>query len=163
MVRVSAQLAVAASIASLVSAAPTAPKTVVIPVKKGSSGKSITSKDVVEHDLARIAAYNDKSGSLSARASSGPAINEDVSYIAEVSICGTVYDLIIDTGSSNTWVRLLAKLFAGFSLLTITIFSTGWSRVKDPIDVRYEHWPRVLCVLWIWHSLGHREDWFSTF
>lgn len=102
MVRIASQLAVAASLASLVASAPTERSaTVTIPVKKGSSGKQISAKQVVEHGLARIAAYNDRS--IQKRASSGSAINADVSYLAPVSICSTTYDLIVDTGSSNTW------------------------------------------------------------
>lgn len=110
MVRFASQLAVAVSIASFVSAAPAqVEKVVTIPVRKGTSGKSFTAKDVVERDLARIAAFNDKSGSLSARAGSGTAINEDVTYVAAVTICQQTFDLIVDTGSSNTWVCVFRK------------------------------------------------------
>lgn len=106
MVRVATFLILAASVATLASAAPALKeKRVVVPVRKGTSGKPITAKDVVERDLARIAKYNDKS--LSARASSGTAINEDVTYVAQVSFCSQTFDLIVDTGSSNTWVRIV--------------------------------------------------------
>lgn len=99
------QLGFAASVISLVSAAPAqSEKLLTIPVRKGTSGKSLTAKDVVERDFSRIASYNTKSGSLATRASSGPAINEDVTYVAAVTICTTVYNLIVDTGSSNIWV-----------------------------------------------------------
>lgn len=105
MVLLASHLALSASIISLVSAVPAQnDKFLIIPVRKGTSGNPITAKAVVERDISRIASYNVKSGSLTARASSGVAINKDVSYVAGVAICTTIYDLIIDTGSSNTWV-----------------------------------------------------------
>ena len=62
---------------------------------------------VVVRDLARIAGYNDKP--LPARAFSGTAINEDVTYVAQVSICSETFDLIVDAGSSNIWVRIVGQ------------------------------------------------------
>lgn len=103
-------LALAASIASFVSAAPAAvEKRTTIPVRKGHSSKSISAKSVVERDLARIANYNARkpaSAGLEARASSGTITNEDVSYVASIEICTSYYSLIVDTGSSNLWVSL---------------------------------------------------------
>lgn len=103
-------LALAASVASLVAAVPTAvEKRTTIPVRKGHSSKGISAKSVVERDLARIANYNARkpaSAGLEARASSGTATNEDVSYVASVTICSASYSLIVDTGSSNLWVSL---------------------------------------------------------
>ena len=107
MVHVATSLALAASLSTLglVSALPAQnEKRVVIPVRKGTSGQPITAHDVVERDTARIAVYNRNSKPLSARASSGTAINEDVTYIAQVSFCSQTFNLIVDTGSSNTWV-----------------------------------------------------------
>jgi len=102
--------AVSFHVTTLVSAAPAERgKSVVIPIRKGTSGKHITAKDVVERDLARIAVYNGKSAAVSARASSGTAINKDVTYVAQVSICSQTFDLIVDTGSSNTWVRITSS------------------------------------------------------
>ena len=110
MVRPTASLALVAAVTTLVSAVPAQQeKRLVIPVHKGVSGTRITAKDVLARDLARIAAYNDKSKSLSARASSGTAINKDVTYVAMVSFCSQAFALIVDTGSSNTWVRDLVK------------------------------------------------------
>lgn len=105
MVLLTSSLAFVASIISLISAAP-APgeQFLTIPVKKGTSGTSFTAKDVVERDLSRVASYNTQSGPLRERAFSIVAINEDVSYVVAVTICGVVYYLIVDTGSSNTWV-----------------------------------------------------------
>jgi Eukaryotic aspartyl protease len=99
-------------ITTLVSAAPAERgKPDIIPVRKGTSGKHITAKDVVERDLARIAVYNrdGESTAVSARASSGTAINKDVTYVAQVSICSQTFDLTVDTGSSNTWVRIMSS------------------------------------------------------
>lgn len=105
MVLLTSHLAFAASIISLISAAPSpGEQFLTIPVKKGTSGKSFTAKDIVERDFSRIASYNAQSGSLSTRASSIVAINEDVDYVVAVTICGVVYYLIVDTGSSNLWV-----------------------------------------------------------
>ncbi|KAF8317958.1 putative aspartic protease [Clavulina sp. PMI_390] len=101
MVRLASQLAVAASIASLVAAAPAPGSTIILPVKKGTSGNKITAKGVVERDQARIAGYNGRT--LEKRASSGTVSNADVSYLAPVTFCSTTYQLIVDTGSSNTW------------------------------------------------------------
>lgn len=72
MVRITTSFALAVSVATLVQAVPAQRvKHVVIPVRKGTSGKLVTAKDVVERDLARISVYNDKSEPISTRASSG--------------------------------------------------------------------------------------------
>lgn len=111
MVRISAKLALATAALQCVNAAPSVPeKRVTIPVRKGTSGHPITAKDVVDHDLARIASYNGRSHTLAARAASGSAINVDVSYLAAVQICTQTFDLIVDTGSSNIWVGCMSRL-----------------------------------------------------
>lgn len=113
MVCISAKLAIAAVALQSVYAAPSTPeKRITIPVRKGTSGHPITAKDVVDHDLARIASYNGRSHSLVARASSGSAINVDVSYLAAVQICTQTFDLIVDTGSSNLWVRVSRLVYS---------------------------------------------------
>jgi hypothetical protein len=112
MVCIITSFALAVSVATLVQAAPAQrEKRVVIPVRKGTSGNPITAKDVIERDLARISVYNDKPEPVSARASYGTAINIDVTYIAEVSICSQTFGLIVDTGSSNTWVCIVYHKF----------------------------------------------------
>ncbi|CAN8104095.1 unnamed protein product [Discula destructiva] len=92
--------------AAAVSAAPakTQAKTVVLPLKHYSNVTSI--KNIVDKGQSRIDAINKEqttSSSWAIDVSSGPVTNEEVSYIAAVTIGGTAYDLIVDTGSSNTW------------------------------------------------------------
>lgn len=58
-----------------------------------------TMKSIVDSGKARIQAMNDKGLSkISERQSSGSITNEDVSYVAPVSIGGRTYQLIVDTG-----------------------------------------------------------------
>ncbi|KAG8219573.1 aspartic proteinase [Butyriboletus roseoflavus] len=66
---------------------------------------------LVERDQARAAALKDRAtaiqnGSLDRRTASIPVTNEAVSYVAAVGVGNpaTTYSLIVDTGSSNTWV-----------------------------------------------------------
>lgn len=102
MARLSTKLALAASVASLVSAAPVEESFIRVPVKHHTSTRAFTSKDIVAKDAARISHYNGKTKET--RASSGAIYNELYSYIATPTVGNTVFDLIIDTGSSNTWV-----------------------------------------------------------
>ncbi|KAM3583976.1 hypothetical protein VKS41_003942 [Umbelopsis sp. WA50703] len=60
-------------------------------------------------------------------AASFPAINEDFSYISQVTVGTQTFDLIVDTGSSNTWVGAGTKYKAGS-----TSKSTG-----DSVSVSY--------------------------
>ncbi|KAF7968489.1 hypothetical protein HWV62_30483 [Athelia sp. TMB] len=83
------------------------------PITKKAS-KSITA--TVAKDQARLAKFN------GAAASSGTVINEVDSYIAQVT-----FDLIVDTGSSNTWVGADTKFSKG---------STGVSTGKS-VSVSY--------------------------
>lgn len=106
MARLSAKLALAASVASLVAAAP-APieeNFVRIPVKQRTSSRAFTAKDILAKDNARITHYNARSNGKQTRQSSAAIYNELYSYIATPTVGDTVFDLIIDTGSSNTWV-----------------------------------------------------------
>jgi hypothetical protein len=108
MVDVATLLALAASVITLISALSAQnEKRVVIPVRKNTSGRSITAKDISGRDLARIAAYNSKSESISVRASGVMAINRDIAYVAMISFCSQTFALVVDTGSSNTWVCVL--------------------------------------------------------
>ncbi|KAI3401975.1 hypothetical protein diail_3949 [Diaporthe ilicicola] len=86
-----------------VSAAPVEDRasTVVLPLKKHINVTSIN--NIVQKGHARISAINGEQAAPVARASSGTVTNEDVSYVAPVSIGGKTYELIVDTGSSNTW------------------------------------------------------------
>ncbi|KAJ7070794.1 aspartic peptidase A1 [Mycena amicta] len=65
------------------------------------------SATIVQADLARIQAVKSRKSAKHARAViSEPVSNQVVSYIASVGVGSpaTTYDLIVDTGSSNTWV-----------------------------------------------------------
>lgn len=84
--------AVAVSAAPLESRA----ETIVLPLKKHSNVTSIS--NIVQKGHARISAINGEQAAPVARASSGTVINEDVSYVAPVTIGGKSYDLIVDTG-----------------------------------------------------------------
>ncbi|KAF8317082.1 acid protease [Clavulina sp. PMI_390] len=75
-------------------------KRVTLPIQKRNSG-NFTAKDVVNRDLARLAHY--KSRSFTKRLHIGTITNADVDYFAKIRICAKSYNLIIDTGSSNTW------------------------------------------------------------
>lgn len=84
--------AVAVSAAPLESRA----ETIVLPLKKHSNVTSIS--NIVQKGHARISAINGEQAAPAARQSSGTVTNEDVSYVAPVSIGGKTYDLIVDTG-----------------------------------------------------------------
>lgn len=91
-------LAVAAAIVA-VSAAPVEQqvKTTILPLKHVSNVKS--SKNLVNRGHQRINAINGvRAIGPTAAVSSGSVTNEDVSYVAPVSIGGTTWDLIVDTG-----------------------------------------------------------------
>ena len=124
MVRVIQSLALAAYMAAF----GTEKTPAAIPVRKGTSGKPITSKDVVKRDLARIAVYNGKHKSLymdPSSTGSGTAINQDVTYVAQVSFCSQTFNLIVDTGSSNTWVSFTLSMSRLRLLMCVRIW-IGW-------------------------------------
>lgn len=92
-------MALAATSALATPVAPRA-KTITVPVQLKNNVKSV--KNLVAQGQARIQKING-GVHFNKDASSGTVTNEDVSYIAPVKIGGTTYDLIVDTGSSNTW------------------------------------------------------------
>ncbi|KAK0388277.1 hypothetical protein NLU13_4522 [Sarocladium strictum] len=75
-------------------------KTLTVPLKHNNNVKSL--KGLVEKGQARLRNVNG-AVHLNNDVSSGTVINEDASYVAPVKIGGSTYDLIVDTGSSNTW------------------------------------------------------------
>ncbi|TVY38284.1 Polyporopepsin [Lachnellula occidentalis] len=76
-------------------------KTAVLSLKHVSNVTSI--KNIVSKGQARMTAFNGPHAVGASPDASGPVTNEDVSYVAPVSIGGKTWDLIVDTGSSNTW------------------------------------------------------------
>ncbi|KAG0707572.1 aspartic peptidase domain-containing protein [Suillus ampliporus] len=80
------------------------PITLPVARRLNTSGGTI---NLLQHDQSRAAALKSVgTSSVGRRAASIPVTNEAVSYIAEVGIGSpaTTYNLIVDTGSSNTWV-----------------------------------------------------------
>ncbi|CAK7238280.1 hypothetical protein SEUCBS140593_010506 [Sporothrix eucalyptigena] len=87
--------------AAAAAATPVTPQArqVAMPVKRKANFTSI--KNIVDKGHARISAIN--KGSNAKRQSSGTVTNEDVTYVAPVTVGGATWDLIVDTGSSNLW------------------------------------------------------------
>ena len=102
-------LFVALLAAVAVSASPIAPlaKTVVLPLKHVSNVSSV--KNIVAKGQARINQVNGVSAATDA--SSGSVTNEDQSYVAPVSIGGTTYQLIVDTGCMSLLHDTLETLY----------------------------------------------------
>jgi len=75
-----------------------------IPFAKRVNRESL--KGIAERDRARARSLKSKSRQLDRRAFSIPATNEETIYIASVGVGNpaTQYNLIVDTGSSNTWI-----------------------------------------------------------
>ncbi|KAH7357065.1 putative aspartic protease [Rhexocercosporidium sp. MPI-PUGE-AT-0058] len=96
-------LALAAAI-SLVSASPIERETkrsAVLPLRRSVNVSNF--KSIVQKGQDRIAAINGVESMVVRRAGSGVITNEDVTYVAPVVIGGKTWELIVDTGSSNTW------------------------------------------------------------
>ncbi|KAM3514716.1 hypothetical protein MY11210_001687 [Beauveria gryllotalpidicola] len=72
-----------------------------VPVKRVINVSSPSG--LVAKGQARINKINGAESTLVNVDASGPAENEDVSYIASVAIGSANWNLIVDTGSSNTW------------------------------------------------------------
>ncbi|KAJ7314717.1 family A1 protease [Mycena albidolilacea] len=76
---------------------------------------NFTGCSVVQRDLARINAVKNRSTAKNGRNAraviSEPVDNQALTYIATVGVGSpaTLYDLIVDTGSSNTWVGATKK------------------------------------------------------
>ncbi|KAF5695998.1 hypothetical protein FGLOB1_13882 [Fusarium globosum] len=95
--------------AAVVSASPLEPraKTAVLPLKHVVKASSI--KAIVQKGQARIRKVNGEGSFHVDAVSSGTVTNEDVSYVAPVVIGGKTWNLIVDTGSSNTWCGAQTK------------------------------------------------------
>ncbi|KAJ7040327.1 aspartic peptidase A1 [Mycena alexandri] len=68
-------------------------------------------KTIHQNDLARVATFKSGGSKASRAVVSEPVSNQVVSYIAAVGVGSpaTTYQLIVDTGSSNTWVGATQK------------------------------------------------------
>ncbi|KAG1757238.1 aspartic peptidase domain-containing protein [Suillus lakei] len=103
------------------------PITLPIARRLNTSGGAI---NLLQHDQARATALKSVGDStLSRRAGSIAVTNEAVSYIAAVGVGSpaTTYNLIVDTGSSNTWVGATTAY-----VKTSTSVDTG-----EPVAVSY--------------------------
>jgi hypothetical protein len=92
-------VALLAIAAAAVSASPVERRaqTAVLPLKHVSNVTSI--KNIVGRGQARINAINGvQAASAASEVSSGSVTNEDVTYVASVSIGGNTWQLIVDTG-----------------------------------------------------------------
>jgi len=126
MVRIAIQaafVAVVIGLASALSIEQRAAPLVKAPLKKISTVTNIT--NIVAHDNARLNHYFKKSPV--SELASAPVINEIFSYIAPTVVGSQTFNLIVDTGSSNTWVGATTKFVAG---------STGKS-TGDSVEVSY--------------------------
>jgi hypothetical protein len=102
MVRLTLSTAFVASLALSVFATPVERASfVTVPLKKVGSA---TAKALVENDLRRLANINSRRKLSSDETGSGSITNVLVSYLAPVEVGGQTYGLIVDTGSSNTWL-----------------------------------------------------------
>lgn len=87
-----------AAAAAAVSASPIKPRdqTTVLPVKQVNSVTSV--KNLVAKGHERIQKINSGKSDGNRLVSSGTVTNEDVTYVAPVSIGGKTWQLIVDTG-----------------------------------------------------------------
>ncbi|CAK3788785.1 acid protease [Lecanosticta acicola] len=92
-----------AAAAAVVSALPTAREAqpMSLPLSHVNTAKSMSS--IVSKGQSKISHINGGEKAGNSYASSGTVTNEDVTYVAPVSIGGNTWQLIVDTGSSNTW------------------------------------------------------------
>ncbi|KAG0703180.1 aspartic peptidase domain-containing protein [Suillus ampliporus] len=103
------------------------PITLPIARRLNTSGGTV---NLLQHDKARVANIKDRSAStLDRRAGSIPVTNDVFSYGAQVGVGSpaTTYNLIVDTGSSNTWLGASAAYVS-----TSTSVNTG-----QPVEVSY--------------------------
>jgi len=119
MVRLALSLSFVAGLIVATSALPSTSSFVRIPLAHKNDATHI--KNIVASDLARYQT------AAAAAIGSGSATNEIVSYYAPIKVGSQTFQLIVDTGSSNTWVGANTKFSAG---------STGKSTGKS-VSVSY--------------------------
>jgi len=93
-----APIALVAAAAAAVSASPIKPRAEpsTLVVKQVQNVSSV--KNLVSNGRARIQKINNDKSEGNRLVSSGTVTNEDVTYVAPVSIGGRTWDLIVDTG-----------------------------------------------------------------
>ncbi|KAI8065613.1 aspartic proteinase [Gongronella butleri] len=104
MVRLSLTFVAAAFIASSLAAPTRTGGTVTLSFSRANSDPDWSK--ALSHDKARAHhfTHHSKTNNLAARATSFPSTNEDFSYVSAVKVGSQTFNLIVDTGSSNTWV-----------------------------------------------------------
>ncbi|KAJ6472484.1 aspartic peptidase domain-containing protein [Mycena sanguinolenta] len=108
MVRLTSSFVLLAYLVSAAVATPVAtPNVLSVPIRKTSSGSTKSVKALMARDLARF------NSDAAAAVGEAPATNEDDTYVAATTIGTQTFDLIVDTGSSNTWVGSGTKYKAG--------------------------------------------------
>jgi hypothetical protein len=114
MIRLGLQLVLVAVLSNLALATPT-PGTsfATVPfVKKAHFSK--TAAEILQKDLARLDNFAARVGSVTKRAvGEAPATNEDDTYVVSTTVGTQTFSLIVDTGSSNTWVGSGTKFVPG--------------------------------------------------
>jgi hypothetical protein len=122
-ISISAALLVAAS---LVAATPVQRENVVsIPLQKKAAATSPSSKTILAVDAARFAKFK---GTATSSTGDATATNLVDQYVVAVKVGSQTFsNMIVDTGSSNTWVGADTKFSAG---------STGKSTGKS-VEVSY--------------------------
>ncbi|KAF7342908.1 Aspartic protease [Mycena sanguinolenta] len=99
MVRLTSSFVLLAYLVSAAVATPVAtPNVLSIPIRKTASGSTKSIKALMARDLVRF------NSDAAAAVGEAPATNEDDTYVAATKIGTQTFDLIVDTGSSNTWV-----------------------------------------------------------
>lgn len=106
---------------------------VVLPLKRVSNVTSV--KNIVSKGQARLDKVNSVSAvSATSEVSSGSVTNEDVSYVASVSIGGTSYDLIVDTGCTLLLLRHNRNALKRSTDLTSCSASNTWCGAQSSCE-----------------------------
>ncbi|KAJ7196213.1 aspartic peptidase domain-containing protein [Mycena pura] len=84
-----------------------APNVITVPISKKVSGKTRSLKALLARDLGRF------NPDAAAAVGEAPATNEDDTYVVATKVGSQTFDLIVDTGSSNTWVGSGTKYSPG--------------------------------------------------
>jgi len=91
-------LLLACLVSGIVSTPVSTPNVLSVAVRKKVSGKTRRTKALIARDLGRF------NPNAAAAVGEAPATNEDDTYVTATKVGTQTFDLIVDTGSSNTWV-----------------------------------------------------------
>ncbi|KAH8557088.1 family A1 protease [Umbelopsis sp. PMI_123] len=130
MVRLSLAIALATALFGVSSAAPTgSTKAIVVSLPFSRATSAPNWKQAITADKNRASRFSgtSKNAELAVAATSVSAENVDFSYVTNVEVGTQTFSLIVDTGSSNTWVGAGTKYVPGS-----TATNTG-----DTVSVSY--------------------------